>query len=267
MTTHQYPSRTAAPWRWAMLGAGLGLMAAVLTWAPARWLTEGVTQASQDRVVLESARGSVWHGSAQLMLSGGQGSRGPQALPGRIHWQIEPGWLSVRLRLQADCCMSSPTQLYLRAGLSNVDLQIDAHRSQWPAALLSGLGAPWNTLQAEGQLQLRTEYLGLQWAVGRLQMKGLVELQAQDMSTRLSTLKPMGSYLVQLRGTHQDSPTPELILSTIRGPLQLSGQGQWVGARLRFTGEASADEGSESTLSNLLNIIGRRQGASSLLSF
>ena len=71
---------------------------------------------------------------------------------------------------------------------------------------------------------------------------------------------------IQLRGTAQGSPTPELKLSTLQGPLQLTGQGQWVGARLRFTGEASADEGSESALSNLLNIIGRRQGARSLLS-
>jgi general secretion pathway protein N len=35
---------------------------------------------------------------------------------------------------------------------------------------------------------------------------------------------------------------------------------------LRFTGEASAEEGSESALTNLLNIIGRRQGGKSLLS-
>ena len=110
------------------------------------------------------------------------------------------------------------------------------------------------------------ERLGLQWAEGRLQVQGQVELQAQGMSSRLSTLKPMGSYHLQLRGTDEGSPTPELKLSTLQGPLQLTGQGQWVGARLRFTGEARADEGSESALSNLLNIIGRRQGARSLLS-
>jgi general secretion pathway protein N len=97
-------------------------------------------------------------------------------------------------------------------------------------------------------------------------MQGLVSLQAQAMSSRLSTLKPMGSYRIELRGTPEGSPTPELSLRTLQGPLQLSGQGQWLGARLRFTGEASADEGSENALSNLLNIIGRRQGARSLLS-
>jgi len=46
----------------------------------------------------------------------------------------------------------------------------------------------------------------------------------------------------------------------------LSGQGQWVGARLRFTGEAIAQEGHEAAFDNLLNILGRRQGARSLLS-
>jgi general secretion pathway protein N len=97
-------------------------------------------------------------------------------------------------------------------------------------------------------------------------MQGLVELQAQGLSSRLSTLKPMGSYRVQLRGTPEGTATPELQLSTLQGPLQLQGQGQWIGSRLRFSGEARADEGAESALSNLLNIIGRRQGARSLLS-
>ena len=263
----QHPAHApAAAWRWAWLGASLGLVVAVLMGAPARWLTWGVAQASQQHVVLPSARGSVWEGSAQLVLSGGEGSRDAQALPGRIHWKIQPGWLSLRLRLQADCCMHAPTHMVLCASLSGVSLTVDAHSSQWPAALLSGLGAPWNTLQPEGQLQLHTDTLGLKWAEGRLQVQGLVELQAQGMSSRLSTLRPIGSYQIQLRGTAQGSPTPELKLSTLQGPLQLTGQGQWVGARLRFTGEASADEGSESALSNLLNIIGRREGARSLLS-
>jgi len=39
-----------------------------------------------------------------------------------------------------------------------------------------------------------------------------------------------------------------------------------VGQRLRFTGEASAAEGQEASFDNLLNILGRRQGARSLLS-
>ena len=59
---------------------------------------------------------------------------------------------------------------------------------------------------------------------------------------------------------------PAFTLSTLEGPLQLSGNGQWVGARLRFSGEATAAPEQQAQLANLLNIIGRRQGARSLLS-
>jgi general secretion pathway protein N len=47
--------------------------------------------------------------------------------------------------------------------------------------------------------------------------------------------------------------------------LQLSGQGEWA-PRLRFRGQASATPEAEAALANLLNIIGRRQGAVSLIS-
>ncbi|RYY92801.1 MAG: type II secretion system protein N, partial [Comamonadaceae bacterium] len=39
----------------------------------------------------------------------------------------------------------------------------------------------------------------------------------------------------------------------------------WNGRALRFDGEASAAPGREDALSNLLNIIGRRDGARSLI--
>ena len=56
-----------------------------------------------------------------------------------------------------------------------------------------------------------------------------------------------------------------LVLATLSGSLQLSGQGQWVGSTFRFVGEASAAPESLAALSNLLNIIGRREGARSII--
>jgi general secretion pathway protein N len=76
----------------------------------------------------------------------------------------------------------------------------------------------------------------------------------------------MGSYRLRLQGSEAGTPTPSLDLDTLQGPLRLSGQGQWLGQRLRFTGEALAEPDAEVALSNLLNIIGRRDGARSLLS-
>ncbi len=94
-----------------------------------------------------------------------------------------------------------------------------------------------------------------------IRIAGRAELTAQRVSSRLSTLRPMGSYRLALQG----GDVPTLTLSTLEGHLQLSGSGQWVGNRLRFAGEASAAPEREAALSNLLNIIGRRSGARSII--
>lgn len=253
-------------WGHAAWGALLGMGLALAVWAPARWLAWGVAQASQGQVQWLDPRGTVWAGSAQLALSGGTGSRDPKALPGRLHWTLTPQWTGLNMTWLADCCMAQAASLQAQAGWSTWQLQSSDHSSQWPAALLTGLGAPWNTLQPDGQLRLQTRSLQLHWAQGRMQMKGLVALQVQNMSSRLSPIQPIGSYQLQISGSPEGTPTPSLKLSTLQGPLLISGEGQWVGARLRFTGEASAQEGHETALNNLLNILGRRQGTRSLIS-
>jgi general secretion pathway protein N len=253
-------------WRHAVWGTILGMGLALAVWAPARWLAWGVQQASQGQVQWLNPRGTVWQGSAQLVLSGGAGSRDPQALPGRLHWTLTPAWNGVRWGWQADCCMTQAASVQVGLGWNRLHVQVGDHASVWPAALLTGLGAPWNTLQADGQLQLNTRSVQLHWAQGRMHMQGQLALNLHNMSSRLSPVKPMGSYRIELSGTPEGTAPPSLQLSTVQGPLMLSGQGQWVGARLRFTGEASAQEGHEAAFDNLLNILGRRQGARSLLS-
>lgn len=253
-------------WAHALWGALLGLGLALLLWAPARWLAWGIAQASQGQVQWLDARGTVWSGSAQLVLTGGSASRDAQALPGRLQWTLTPRWTGLDIRWLADCCMTDAVHLQARAGWSTWQVQASDHTSTWPAALLTGLGAPWNTLQPDGQLQLRTQALQLDWAQGRMQLKGQAQLQLNNLSTRLSSGQPIGSYLLMLRGDPEGTPTPSVQLSTQEGPLLLSGEGQWVGARLRFKGEASAQEGHAPALNNLLNILGRREGARSLIS-
>jgi general secretion pathway protein N len=71
----------------------------------------------------------------------------------------------------------------------------------------------------------------------------------------------MGSYRIILLG----GATPSLQLETLDGSLQLSGTGQWVGAKFRFDGVASAAPERLDALSNLLNIIGRRDGARAII--
>ncbi len=99
---------------------------------------------------------------------------------------------------------------------------------------------------------------------GRLRLQGGLQVDALDMTSRLSTLRPLGSYRVHLEAT-PDGNSALLHLTTLRGGLQLQGNGQWIGGRLRFQGVAQAAPGRENALENLLNIIGRRDGPRSIL--
>ncbi len=256
------PQAPRSPRAWAVAGLLLGALPALAVFAPAEWLARGIARASGNQVLLAQARGTVWTGSAQLVLTGGAESQDRAALPGRLHWQLRPRWMGLAATLQADCCTSEPLRMALSLRWGGAHLALHDGQSQWPAAVLAGLGTPWNTLQPQGRLALQTQGLAFDWAAGRLQLAGQARLDALAMSSRLSTLRPMGSYRLQLVG----GAAPTLALQTLEGHLLLNGNGQWVGQRLRFTGEASAAPEREAQLSNLLNIIGRRSGARSLIS-
>lgn len=101
---------------------------------------------------------------------------------------------------------------------------------------------------------------------GRWLFDGRAEIELDAMTSRISTLDELGSYLVVLEGDASRGESASLQLSTLRGALRLTGSGEWSAARLRFSGQASAAAGSEDVLNNLLNIIGRRQGAVSVIS-
>lgn len=263
--TRPHPLRTAAPrapWGWAALGLAAGALPALLLCAPAHWLAAGIAQASGGRVQLAQARGTVWTGSAQLLVTGGPDSQDRAALPGRMAWRLRPAWSGATLQLQADCC--TPVPLGVRVGLSwgGASVALADGQSQWPADVLTGLGTPWNTVQPQGRLALSSTGLMASWAQGRMVLRGQATVDVLGLTSRLSTLRPMGSYRIQLQG----GEVPAVTLSTLEGHLQLSGSGQWVGQRLRFAGEASATPQREAQLSNLLNIIGRRNGARSIIS-
>ena len=253
-----------APWGWAWLGGAAGLLAGVLVFAPARWLAWAVEQGSDQHVLLRAPRGSLWNGSAQLVLAGGADSRDATALPGRFEWRLRPALSGLKLAMRASCCMPQPWQVRAQPRWTGARVLVGDGQSHWPATVLAGLGTPWNTVQPEGTLALAAQGLSLEWVSGRVLVNGRLQLEASDLSSRLSTLKPMGSYRLTLAGGGDGAPA-SLRLETLSGSLTLSGSGQWVGSRLRFSGEASADPERVDALSNLLNIIGRRNGLRSII--
>jgi general secretion pathway protein N len=251
------PPTTA--WAWAAGGSLIGLTLALVLFAPARWLAGAVADRSAGRIQLIEPIGTVWNGSADVVLTGGAGSADALALPTRLDWRLRPRWDGFAAELKTACCTQSPLAVRVKSRWGGGHLELADGQSQWPATLLAGLGTPWNTIQLEGEMQVRTQGLSVEWVTGRLAIAGRADLTAQRMSSRLSTLRPMGSYRITLMG----GQVPALQLETLEGSLQLSGSGQWVGSRLRFSGVAVAAPDRESALSNLLNIIGRRKGARS----
>ncbi len=263
------PNLQAAPQKAAhssrglfLLAATLGLLAGSVCFAPARVLALLVREASHEQLRLLNARGTIWQGRAELVLSGGADSVEATTLPQGLSWRLAPGWADgpvLKLGLMAPCC--TPRGLDLRLGWNSggPKVEIAPHDSRWPAGWLAGLGAPWNTIRLQGSLQLSTPGSGITWAQGRARLNGPFELRVLDASSSLSTLKPLGSY--RLRFEPDAGGSPRLQLDTLGGALKLSGEGQLTGGRLRFRGQAEAAPDSGNALSNLLNIMGRRDGA------
>ncbi len=270
--------------RWAAWGVALGGLAGVVANAPAQWLADGLHQASAQRLLLAEARGSLWNGSAVLVLTGGAGSHDASALPGRLQWQLRPDWRGLRLTARQDCCINGDLALHWQPGWGGYTLALDrAVAAQpgaavvntplpdsvighWPAAWLAGLGTPWNTLQLGGLMQLASPGLRLQAVQGRLLLDGALSMELLGVSSRLSPLPALGSYRLDLAGQSATGDAATLQLQTLDGALRLSGNGSWTGTGLRFRGEAQAADGQAPALANLLNIIGRRQGALSVIS-
>ena len=258
----RHSQTTYIPWRWAMLGSCMGLLMALVFFLPAAWLGLIVEQVSGERVVLNEAQGKIWNGSAQLVLSGGKGSRDAMALPGRIYWRLRPSLpLKMKLDVHADCCTQQAFQIFISPHLTGFSANILPSQSQWPASLMSGLGAPFNTIGLQAAMHLNTQVITLSWLKQQFKFEGQAELDIIDASTRLSTAKPIGSYRVNLSG----GTIPKINVQTLNGSLQLTGTGEFTGNRWRFRGEATAATGSEAALNNFLDILGKRVGPRSLI--
>src|SRR4029450_9749948 len=101
---------------------------------------------------------------------------------------------------------------------------------------------------------------------GRWRLDGKADIELQNVSSRITTLETLGTYRLTLSGSAADNSPTRLMLDALEGPLQLTGSGTWSAGGVRFRGEARAAAVDEAALSNLLNIIGRREGSRSAIS-
>ncbi len=260
--------------RWAAAGAVLGAVLATVVFAPASWLAAAVASATDERLLLAEPRGTVWSGSAVMVLTGGAGSRDASALPGRLQWTLAPDGTALALRARQACCINGELRLRFVPGLGRLRLELPgaagtAPLGQWPASWLVGLGTPWNTLMPSGSMLFSSPGLALEQVQGRWRFSGQAVLELVAMASRVSTLDVLGNYRLAIAGDPARGDAASVQLSTTSGALQLSGSGLLLGAgaaRLSFNGQASAEAGSEAVLANLLRIIGQPRGGRSVIS-
>jgi general secretion pathway protein N len=255
--------------RWAVAGVVVGVLVTFVLFAPAAWLASAVASATQQRLILADARGTVWSGSAVAVVTGGEGSRDAGSLPGRLSWNVRPRGLGLELQAQHACCLNGTVTVQIRPGFGRTEYTLapsPGWTGQWPTALLGGLGTPWNTMQLGGSVRLVSQGLKVESVQGRWVVDGQAAVDVVGVSSRLSTLESLGSYRMTLTGDPASPGTSVLTLTTTEGALKLTGNGTWGPSGVRFRGEARAGALEEAALSNLLNIIGRRDNARSVIS-
>ena len=245
----------------------------------------------------------MWSGSAITVLTGGQDSHDASVLPTRLEWTLRPRWNGLSLHLTQDCCLAHGMDVSVRRTLDawQVDVVGPDERDkpagrprqgqpgaggadaaalasatplgQWPMGWLEGRGFPWNTIHPGGVLTLSTHDLsfalkGGHWStLGSAQVEIRQAVVAADharLAGHLPRADPAGS-------EHADQA----------GRRRLARAGVDLDPRRRAADQGPRPDrrhgrahprrgargpGSEAALDNLLNLIGRRNGATSAIS-
>jgi len=234
--------------------AALAVLATVLVCFPASWLAPMVEQQTGGRLTLGDAQGTLWSGSAFIGGAPGEGGSVTPLLPGRFSWHLSPLVLFGHVSLDVSNSEAFSQPVHVEGSWSQ--WQVSPAELLLPAAGLAGLGAPLNTLAPSGTMRLSWTTLELVRQPGSVTVNGRTTLSMSDMGSRMSPVKPLGSYqlVMDWRGAQA-----QLALSTVRGALLLSGSGALEHGRLQFSGQARAADGYEESLGNMLNLLGQRR--------
>ena len=238
---------------WLLAGIA-GIVLTALAFLPATWMVQIVEMQTAGRLTLGDAQGTLWRGSA--FVGGAPGGSDPVAplLPGRFSWRLSPMLLlgQVDAELENAAALSQPVSV---TGGWN-QWQISPAAVVLPAERLASLGAPLNSIQPSGQMRLSWELLQLARQGGKIEMSGAMNQEMNDIASRLSPVKPLGTYNLAFDWRGQEA---SVTLKSTKGPMLLSGSGVFANGHLQFSGKAESEAGQEERLANLLNLLGKRR--------
>lgn len=238
---------------WSLAGI-TSVIFTVLVFFPAAWMVSLVEIQTAGRLTLGDAQGTLWRGSAFIGGAPGVGDPVTPLLPGRFSWRLSP----MILLGSVDAELENAASLSQSIGITGSWHQwsVGPGAISLPAERLAALGAPLNTVQPSGQMRLLWEPLQFTRQNGMIGVVGSMHLEINNLASRLSPIKPLGSYnlVFDWHGTQAS-----VVLNTVNGPMLLSGSGTFTDGRLQFSGTAQAEAGQEEKLANFINLLGQHR--------
>jgi general secretion pathway protein N len=195
--------------------------------APASLIDAGLEQATEGRLRLAEAQGSLWSGTGQIELRDRMHRSG---VTKSVTWEVRPAYFLLgQLRCEVGLDLAAkrfPVTVSL-AGIEVADADINL-----PAAAL-GVGVPkLAPLGLSGDLQLHVARLSFK----RSAIQGNAILQWRGAGSAFTRVSPLGDYELRIDG---EGAAARVSLRTLQGPLQLDGQGSWAsGGDPAFLGTA-----------------------------
>ena len=197
---------------------------------PARWAAERGL-AKPALLALHDIEGTIWHGNAQAAIGGTAGSFAID----RVEWRFLPSRL-LQGRAAYDASMKG-------AGFE-------------ARGEIGRTFAGWSVRDLNGRSQAAMATAPSLDITGR-EVRGELRIDWTDAATSLSEVRPLGAYRAEVKA---DGPAARIVLTTLSGPLRVTGQGQLdFPSRLALTGEARAEGPSAPALQPLLDLMGPRK--------
>jgi general secretion pathway protein N len=193
----------------------VAFVGALIFWAPATLIDARLARASEGRLRLAEAQGSLWSGAGWIEIREAEGRAG---IAKRVAWRVLPTSL-LRGRLVAEVELDQAVEPFpVTMSLSSIEI-LQAGITL-PAAAL-GLGMPkLAPFRLTGDVLVKIPRLSLE----RGRVDGNATLQWRAAGSALTPVSPLGDYEVQFKAAGR---AMQAALSTLEGPLQLDGKGAW----------------------------------------
>jgi hypothetical protein len=218
---------------------------------PASWLSWGLNRYTQGTVRLDPISGSLWGGNGRLVIYY------PPTTPhdfGQTKWHINPLWLlsgHVKLSLQAS---HRDRQIKTTMELAKRVFILHDTEAELQAPFIAQIYTPLAVINPQGKFKLTTSELRMTPE----RMEGAAVLEWLNAGSSLSSVQPLGDYRLDITGADMNA---NLRLTTLRGDLEFTGQGQWQlrTGQLNISGFA-LPRTRVGELESLLKMIGKDEG-------